>query len=260
MSERVLSLQGVHNFRDAGGYALSGGGRMRRRMVWRSGQHHAATDADLDRIAALDLASVFDLRSSRERASHPCRRPPEFSAHVVLCADPETRHAPHVAASKGLRGRTVQSTRDSLARNYARIVFRPELQVMIRNWFAMLGEGQGPSLVNCMAGKDRTGIAVALLHAAIGVHPDDILADYLLTNTAGDVEARIASGAATVRAITGPLDEAVLRVLMGVEAAYLESAWAAIDERYGSRDTYLERELGLDAAGRERLRAALSED
>ncbi|MFC3214720.1 tyrosine-protein phosphatase [Novosphingobium panipatense] len=111
-----------------------------------------------------------------------------------------------------------------------------------------------------MAGKDRTGIAVALLHAAIGVHPDDILADYLLTNTAGDVEARIASGAATVRAITGPLDEAVLRVLMGVEAAYLESAWAAIDERYGSRDTYLERELGLDAAGRERLRAALSED
>jgi len=110
-----------------------------------------------------------------------------------------------------------------------------------------------------MAGKDRTGFAVAMLHEALGVHRDDILEDYLLTNTAGDVEARIASGAATIVEITGETDPAVIRVLMGVEPEYLQTAWAAIEERYGSVEAYMEQELGVDAALKERLRAALVE-
>ncbi|MFD2136043.1 tyrosine-protein phosphatase [Novosphingobium resinovorum] len=43
--------------------------------MWRSGQHYGASDADLERISALELASVFDLRTSKERTVHPCRRP-----------------------------------------------------------------------------------------------------------------------------------------------------------------------------------------
>jgi len=259
VNDRVLSLEGVHNFRDAGGYAVSGGGRMRRGAVWRSGQHHGASDADLERIAGLGLSSVFDLRTSKERETHPCRRPQGFAAKVFFAPDPEVRHAPHIAAAQVARQRTAESTRESLVRNYGGIVFRPELQAMIRNWFDELVRGQGASLVNCMAGKDRTGIAVAMLHAGLGVHRDDIMADYLLTNSAGDVEARIASGGETIRAITGQLDDAVLRVLMGVEAEYLDTAWAAIDERYGGTDAYLEEALGLDDAKRGRLQATLIE-
>ena len=41
--DRVLPLEGVHNFRDYGGYAVGGGGRLRRGLLWRSGQHHDAT-------------------------------------------------------------------------------------------------------------------------------------------------------------------------------------------------------------------------
>ncbi|MFC0204807.1 tyrosine-protein phosphatase [Novosphingobium soli] len=259
MTDRVLALQGVHNFRDAGGYAVAGGGRIRRGTVWRSGQHHDATDADLTRIADLGLASVFDLRTSRERDRHPCRRAQGFVAEVFFASDPELHHAPHVAAAQTTRQRTAEDTRESLVRNYGRICFRPELQAMIRAWFERLEMGGGPSLVHCMAGKDRTGIAVAMLHAALGVHRDDIMADYLMTNDAGDPEARIASGAATIRAMTGPLEDAVLRVLMGVEPAYLDSAWTAIEERHGDVDSYLEQALGADAARRDRLRAALVE-
>lgn len=259
MNERVLALEGVHNFRDAGGYAVPGGGRMRRGMVWRSGQHHGATDADLERIDALGLASVFDLRTSKERGTHPCRRPQAFAAQVFFSTDPELRHAPHIAAAQTARQRTPEGTRESLMRNYAAICFRPELQAMIRGYVDRFAQGSGPGLVNCMAGKDRTGIAVAMLHAGVGLHRDDIMADYLLTNTAGDVEARIASGAETIRVITGQLDDAVLRVLMGVEPEYLDTAWAAIEERHGTVDAYLEEALGLDGEKRERLRAALVE-
>lgn len=259
MIDRVLRLEGVHNFRDAGGYPLATGGRIGTGLVWRSGQHHGASAADLARIAALGLASVFDLRTSKERTVHPCRRPEGFAARVFFASDPELRHAPHLAAAQTARRRTTQSTRDSLIRNYSGICFRPELQRMIRDWFDELARGDGPSLVNCMAGKDRTGIAVAMLHAALGVHRDDIMADYLLTNSAGDIEARIASGAGTIRAITGQLDDEVLRVLMGVEAVYLETAWAAIDERHGSLDAFLAQALAATPEKRERLREVLTE-
>jgi len=258
--QRVLDLEGVHNFRDYGGYAVAGGGRLKRAILWRSGQHHGATDADLERIAALGIVSVFDLRSDKERASHPCRRPEGFAAMIHHPVTPTERKAPHIAAAQTSRQRDAASTRDGLRRNYGMIAFRPELIGAMRRYFAELAEGRGPSLINCMAGKDRTGIAVALLHMATGVHRDDAIADYVLTNTAGDPEARIAAGAATIAAVTGQVDEDVLRVLMGVEPEYMEAAFAAMAERHGSIDGYLETELGVDAAMRKRLRDALVED
>ncbi|MCT2399967.1 tyrosine-protein phosphatase [Novosphingobium mangrovi (ex Huang et al. 2023)] len=260
ITERVLPLEGVHNFRDSGGYPVSGGGRLRRGVLWRSGQHHGATDSDLETIAGLGLASVFDLRTTKERQSHPCRRPQGFAATVFFGEDPVRTHAPHLAAAQATRQRTPESTREGLLRNYDAICFRPELQAMVGSYLARLAQGAGPCLVNCMAGKDRTGIAVAMLHLAVGVHRDDVMEDYLLTNSAGDPEARIASGAETIRAITGQLDEAVLRVLMGVEPEYLQAALASIEERHGSVDAYIEEALGLDGTTREKLRAALVEE
>lgn len=262
MSEdRVLALEGVHNFRDYGGYAVAGGGRLRRGLLWRSGQHHGATERDLERIAALNFATIYDLRSSKERSTHPCRRPEGFAGEVFFGEDPPPRvrehSAPHVAAAQAPRQRDAASTREGMRRNYGMIAFRPELVASMTRFLGELASGKGPSLVNCMAGKDRTGVAVAVVHLAAGVHRDDIIADYLLTNTAGDVEARIAAGAATIGEMTGQLDPEVLRVLMGVEPEYLESAFAMMAEKHGSTDGYLREALGVDDAMKSRLRAAL---
>jgi protein tyrosine/serine phosphatase len=258
--ERVLRLEGVHNFRDYGGYPVDGGGRLKRGILWRSGQHHGATDADLEKIAALDLVSVFDLRGAKERSAHPCRRPEGFSANVHHPEDPgDVRQAPHVAAAATTRQRDAASTRESMRRNYHMIAFRPELVGIMRRYLAELAEGRGASLINCMAGKDRTGIAVAMLHLATGVHRDDVIEDYVLTNSAGDMEARIAAGADTIKAISGQLDEDVLRVIMGVEAEYLETALDRIAEEHGSIDAYLRDVLGADEALRQRLRDSLVE-
>jgi protein tyrosine/serine phosphatase len=262
ITDRVLQLEGVHNFRDYGGYPVSGGGRLKTAYLWRSGQHHGATKADLGRISELGLATVFDLRSSVERTTHPCRRPDGFTA-VIHHAEDENifkavHNAPHIqAAAATPRQRDAASARDGMRRNYGHIAFRPGLMAMMRKMLAELAAGRGPSLVNCMAGKDRTGIAVAVVQLAVGVHRDDVIADYLLTNTAGDIEARIAAGARTIRDITGQADESVMRVLMGVEADYLESAFDMIAERHGSIDSYLADALGADDALRDRLREAL---
>lgn len=254
---RVLQLDGVHNFRDFGGYAVTGGGRLRTGVLWRSGQHGEASEADLARIAGLGLTLVFDLRSTAERTRMPCRRPAGFAAQVVSHDEPAHAMAPHVEAAK--RERTVESTRETMRRSYGGMPFRPGLVASVRRMLADLQTVEGAALVNCMAGKDRTGFAVAMVQSALGVHRDDILADYLLTNTAGDAEARIAAGARVAAAAAGPLDPEVARVLMGVEAEYLDRAFAAIDERHGSLDAYRREVLELDEAGREGLRTRLVE-
>ena len=248
-STRVLPLEGVHNFRDFGGYAVAGGGRLKRGLLWRSGQHHGASDDDLAQISALGLADVFDLRSSMERKTHPCRRPDDFAARIFLSDDPThspalrigavpdgdaTHAAPHLASAAGAKKRTAEQTREGMRRNYVHIPFRPELIAMIRSQLAVLAEARGPSLVNCMAGKDRTGIAVAMIQFAAGVHRDDIIADYVLTNSAGDVEARIRAGAETIMAMSRGLDEEVVRVVMGVEPEYLESTSASLPRKASS--------------------------
>lgn len=258
--DRVLLLEGVHNFRDFGGYAVAGGGRLKRGKLWRSGQHFGATDADLERIAALGLTAIYDLRTDKERDMHPCRRPIDIAATIHHAESPTLAHAPHIAAVQATpRQRDAASTRERLAKNYGGIAFRPQLTAMIRQMLSDLAAGEDAVLVNCMAGKDRTGIAVAAVHLALGVHRDDVIADYLLTNTAGDVEARIRAGAEVIKALNGTDDEEVVRVLMGVEAEYLEAAFATMRERCGSEEGWLEQELGADAALRDRLRERLVE-
>ncbi|MBU6267845.1 MAG: tyrosine-protein phosphatase [Sphingomonadales bacterium] len=268
---RLLALAGIHNFRDYGGYAVSGGGRVRRRMLWRSGQHHEASDEDLAAVAALGLDAVFDLRSAKERATHPCRRAAGFAAtvHVIEAAPAielpqvaEGGHAaPHVAAAKAAaarpsRERTAEETRAGMVGNYATMPFRPALAAALRHMIVTLGETDGPSLVNCMAGKDRTGIAVAVIQRALGVHRDDVVADYLLTGTLGDQEARIAAGYRTFRGATGDLDDDVVRAIMGVEPAYIEAALDAIGAD-GGEAGYFGRVLGVDDAMLGRLRERL---
>jgi protein-tyrosine phosphatase len=258
---RVLALTGVHNFRDFGGYSVAGGGRLKGGKLWRSGQHHGATEADLASIAALGLTAVYDLRTVQERNSHPCARPADFTARVRYSDTPELRAAPHIVApAEAGRPRDAISTREGMRRNYETLAFRPVLGATIRTMLADLADGEDAILVNCMAGKDRTGMAVAAVHLATGVHRDDVIADYLLTNTAGDTEARIRAGQAAMTHATGLLEDDVLRALMGVEAAYLETALAALRERYGSENAWLEQHLGADAALRERLRAQLVEN
>jgi protein-tyrosine phosphatase len=257
VNDRVLPLSGIHNFRDYGGYAVAGGGRLKRELLWRSGQHGDATPDDLEAIAKVGLATVIDLRGDSERAAAPCARHVGFDA-AVLFAPGETvgGHAPHVEAAAGVT--TAEDAHRAMVWLYRTMPFRPNLVATLKLYFEALATRAGPNLLHCMAGKDRTGLAAALLHKLMGVHDDDIMADYLLTNAAGNAEARVAAGAATVRANFGQgmTDDAV-RVLMSVHSDYLDTAFAAIADAHGDVERYAETLLGvtpaMQAGMRERL-------
>ncbi len=248
MIDRVLPFEGIHNFRDYGGYRARGG-TIRTGLLYRSGQHAGATSADLAEVSKLGIATVIDLRGDSERAHAPCLRAPDFVA-TVLFAPGETAGnelAPHEEAGRGVRD--ADAAHAAMTALYATMPFRPVLVGSLRLYFEALAMREGPSLLHCLAGKDRTGLAAALLHSLIGVHADDIMADYMLTNTAGNQERRIASAAASIRArYDSEMSDDAIRTLMGVDAVYLETALAAIRSRHGDVALYAEAVLGVDAA------------
>ena len=253
---RVLKLSGVHNFRDYGGYR-AGANRVKRGLLFRSGQHCDADERDLQEISALGLRHVIDMRGNSERAKYPCRRPQDFSGEIVFYDGETAALAPHVEAAEGaLDAAAAHAKMEAL---YANLPFRAPLIAVMRQYFAALAEGQGASLVHCLAGKDRTGMAVALLHHTLGVHPDDAMEDFLLTNTAGNLDARVAAGAQTIRDKWGAIDDSTIRILMGVDARYLAAMRKAVESEHGSLDVFLRDVLGVDEAQRDALRLHLIE-
>jgi protein-tyrosine phosphatase len=104
--------------------------------------------------------------------------------------------------------------------------------------FQHLIDSDAPSVFHCTAGKDRTGIAAALVLLALGVSRDVVVADYLLTNELVRDPALIAS--------TTPLEARA--VLWRVQQAFLETALAIIDADHGGIDRYLTQRLRLTPA------------
>src|SRR2546428_8141917 len=78
-----FAFDGIHNFRDCGGYATACGRLLLRGRLYRSANHHRASDADLERLRELGLAVVVDLRQPNERAREPSRRWADFACQVV---------------------------------------------------------------------------------------------------------------------------------------------------------------------------------
>jgi protein-tyrosine phosphatase len=254
---RVRSFAGIFNFRDYGGYRAAGGW-LKRDTLFRSGQHGTATREDLDAVHALGIATVIDLRGDTERGELPCLRHPDF-AGTVLFAPGETvgqELAPHEEAARGIT--SPQDVHAAMTALYANMPFRPVLVESLKLYFEALATRPGASLLHCAAGKDRTGLAAALLHTLLGVHHDDVVADYLLTNSAGDPQARIAAAAEGIRARYGPkmTDEAIVAI-MSVEARYLDTALDAARARHGSIEGYARDMLGVTPQRRDQLEAQL---
>ncbi len=251
---RFIPMDGVHNFRDYGGYSSRHGGQVKTGLLWRSGHHSEASDADLAKVDEAALAHVIDLRGNSERAKHACRRSDAFSAEVLLF-DGETAGlnlAPHEQA--GGRATDAASAHEAMTQLYANLPNREPLLWILRHYFAALSQGQGASLVHCAAGKDRTGMACDLLHHVLGVHPDDAMADYLLTNHAPNNEERIEHGRELMDKKYGAMDIETVRVLMGVHEDYLHAARKAVEASHGSVDAFLCDVLEVDDAMQDALR------
>ena len=227
-------------------------------MLYRSDHLKRVSIRNAEAVAALGVKRVYDLRTEWERERDPPRLAEVTSLEVVsLPVDCELID-PYAVARRILGGDVEEGDFKGLMlecyRNYA-LNFTSEWSSLLRD---MAEPGGLPALIHCTYGRDRTGVSVAILLRSLGVPQETVLEDYLLSNKFWESEAsRLSCFASCASFFQTPRSE--VRALMEVRPEYLEAAFAAIDQKYGSFEGYLHEGLGIDEATLERLRSALLE-
>jgi protein-tyrosine phosphatase len=250
---RRIEFEGIGNFRDFGGYATVCGRGVKRGVLYRSAHHAHATDEDLAAMRALGITAIVDLRRPNERNYQPSRRWPGWAGKVIENDLDQDFDWVQSLIDSDLSAR--HFFEDGVA-YYHKAPFEERMLDLLQRWFRLLADADGPVLVHCAAGKDRTGITCALTHHIAGVHRDDIFEDFLATNDERHFQRRGPDLAKAIFEATGRhVDEQALRVAMGVHADYLDAAWKTMEAGHGSIDGYLEGALGVDAALRARIAA-----
>lgn len=250
---RLIPLEGGQNFRELGGYRTADGRHVRTGLIYRSGSMTHLTPADFAALGERNIRTVVDFRDNRERAAEPVVWP-ESVAPIVLVGEDISSTSDEFVRTLMAPDNDGPRTRAMMAHFYRDIPFRyaPQYRVM----FAQLLEQRAPLVFNCSAGKDRTGIAAALLLTALGVSRETVVEDYLLSNRHFNPRRLTASANDDPQAaFYRNLPPEVLQALMSVDRSYIESAFAAIEARPGGLDAYYRDQLGLDAAAIERLRS-----
>ncbi len=253
---RTLPFDGAVNFRQLGGYRASDGRRVRWAKLFRSEHLGFLSEADLDRLDAMQLGCVCDLRSARERLANPDRLPRQKDIRVVhLEIDQSALVSPPTAERLCRPEATAEDVADGMRESYRRMVSHCAAQFAA--FMGLLLEATNlPLLVHCTGGKDRSGFAAAILLRALGVPRRTVFHDYLLTNKAiarsGEGYSAELSHSLRLREEQGPFAP-----LFVADRLYLKESFVEIDRLYGSFDRYLRRALEVSDQQRDRLRDAL---
>ncbi len=236
--DRVLRLQGATNFRDLGGYTGEGGRPVRWRRLFRSEHLGGLTLADQASLAAFGLTKSFDFRGQAERAAMPNRLPGVLQHSLAIEPSVAQRVQDLTAAGTQLTAPAMAALMEEL---YRRLV--NEQVHRFAELFEHLLQADAPLVFHCTAGKDRTGVAAALILLALGVPRDVVRQDFLLTNAHYRHP--------PLPPTDTPAD--VLAVLWQVQEGFLDAALQAIDVDHGGVDSYLRVRLGLSDAARSAL-------
>ena len=282
MPSRLLIFDKLHNTRDLGGMRVPDGRSIRPGLLIRSGHLADLSEGDVARLSPI-ARTIVDFRTQDERREQPDREiPGAGNVHIPIVESLTAGISREALAdlelfslflSKPAQARDYMCgmygllAEDFSAKQYGRF-----LQILL--------DAEGGVLWHCTAGKDRAGIASAIVEEILGVPREDIVADYLMTNEClrRDIRsltdlvkkmngmdsppADVAPGYLPSRgrlpepagSSDSPTADVALGYLLGAKEEYIRSFYKAVDDKYGSFDGFVRDALGLDDAARAAFR------
>jgi protein-tyrosine phosphatase len=229
-----IELDGAHNVRDLGGLPAAGG-RTRPGVLLRSDALDACTPADVDRLVeTIGLSHVIDLRTKAERT--------ERGRGLLGDSNVSYTDLSLIDEAQAARRNTTRSEAFAAGRDPSRIMADSYVQLLelggrsfVTALERIVAPGGAPVLIHCAAGKDRTGVMVALLLGAALVDREAIVADYAATHE------RMAPIVARLRAARDfqKVAAQVPAFVMEARPATMELFLEELDQRWGGASSYL---------------------
>lgn len=222
----LLPITGAYNVRDLGGYETKDHRHVKSGLLFRSGDLDKLTEEDIELLSAIPLKTIIDFREKDKLVSTPDKEIDSVTKSISLPINAGEIIEAKIDFTREIPLIMIDAYK-AIVRNY---------QDKFKIFFQILSEqANAPLLFHCSAGKDRTGIAAALILSALGVEKKTIMEDYMLTN----------------ECLKGKYDFLMmikpdLKPLFVVMPEYLDAAFRVIDEEYGGMHTYLTKHLGVN--------------
>jgi protein-tyrosine phosphatase len=236
----ALLVDGLINLRDLGGMRTESGATTLPGRLLRSESPHTLTDAGLRAILDLGIGAVIDLRtaSEREKRPSPLVEAGVRSVHAPIFTD-DDEYPDHLATAGEVYCWWLRERRTGVAAAMQAIADAPS----------------APILVHCHAGKDRTGVVIAMVLRLAGVSIGDVADDYAVSGVQlSDMLARD-----RVTAVERGMDPVRVERLFTVPREAMLHTMECIDTEHGGVASLL-RSIGLDASSIDRLKTLLLRD
>jgi protein-tyrosine phosphatase len=235
--KRLVPVKGAVNFRDVGGYKTINGTQVVWGKIYRSAAINRLTDADVTLLDKKGIHTVVDFRGVSESTAAPDRLPK--NTDYTLCpagSDSLPSAAQMTALLKSDHGDFLLDFYGQAAVQYSGDRFRPL-------FVKLLTLDDNESLMyHCTGGRDRTGMATALLLYTLQVPMETIEADYVASNVyLKSFNKQTLAGLSKMSGLT----EAQVGEKMSLKPEYLRVFFSSLKEEYGSIENFLQSEMGV---------------
>ncbi|MFT6406601.1 MAG: protein-tyrosine phosphatase [Arenicella sp.] len=258
-NQRILEIDGVINFRDLGGYQTKDGRTVSWSKVYRSAQLDRLSEQGIEDMAALGIRTVIDLRFSQETKRYPTMRLAVPEADILSWHDEfdggrhEKSEAIMRSWQQSLDSNDVAQVREAMRVNYPKKLYSHS--AIYKKMLTRLLDQHTPLLFHCAAGKDRTGVAAALILSLLGISDEVIIEDYLLTQSATEnlLKSFHAGGATGSQGNSdfqhklASYPRELVQPVFDADISYITTLMSYVSEQYGSFNQYALKVLDFKA-------------
>lgn len=177
IAEKQLPMEGGYNFRDLGGIKTKEGRYIKWGKLFRADELSNLTEKDLKYLTSIPITSVIDFRAQSETKRSPDKLPPTVHFTYPIAITPGN------LSTEGIQANLLKTNIDSHMKHMNRLLVSDPVCVRaFRIFFAIIQNNlSAPLIFHCSAGKDRAGMAAALVLFSLGADEETVMQDYLMS-------------------------------------------------------------------------------
>lgn len=249
-----IQFKSVLNFRDVGGISVPGGKRIREGIIFRSANPDRISRKDSEKLRSLNIRTIIDLR-----APHESNKQSGATDHAEILSLPlDFRHTTTERLKPVIRRRNSEDAISDISNSLYLEILDAAAPVFGQLMDILDSPGRWPVLIHCHAGKDRTGIVVALLLLTLGAERQLIIDDFMVSNISLFPYFRRYLFIRTILTF-GFYPYRNMLFAIQVKQRNIESVLDRIENHYGGIEAYL-RSAGFDLSKLREIRNTLLEE